>query len=104
MPEKIVISDAAYNDLDEIFSYISSDLCAPGAAGKLIDNIFDSMEPLCDFPLIGAIPNNKVLAAKGYRLLTVDNFIVFYIPKDNEVHVVRVIYGRRDWKTILMNE
>ena len=71
MPENVVISDAAYSDLDEIFSYISSALCAPGAAGKLIDKIFDSMEPLGDFPLIGTIPNNKVLAAQGYRLLRV---------------------------------
>jgi toxin ParE1/3/4 len=104
MPKRVVVSDAAYADLDDTFSYISSDLCAPGAAAKLIDKIFDSMELLNDFPLIGAIPNNKILAAQNYRLLTVDNFIVFYIPKDNEVHVIRIIYGRRDWETIIGND
>ena len=104
MPKNIFISDAAYADMDEIFSYISSNLYSPDAAGKLLDKIFDSMAPLGDFPLIGAIPNNNVLATQGYRLLTVDNFIIFYIPKDNEVQIVRIIYGRRDWETILVNE
>ena len=71
---------------------------------KLIDRIFDSMERLDEFPLIGSVADNDILNAKGYRLLPVDNFIVFYIPKGEEVHIVRIIYGRRDWETILLGK
>ncbi|MCL2512650.1 MAG: type II toxin-antitoxin system RelE/ParE family toxin, partial [Oscillospiraceae bacterium] len=97
MLNKIIISEAAYSDIDEIFSYISDKLFSPKAAGKLTDKIFDSIERLRDFSLIGAAPENEVLTAKGYRFLPVDNYLVFYIPKNKEVRVVRVIYGRRDW-------
>jgi toxin ParE1/3/4 len=102
--KKIIVSEAAYADLDETFSYIASDLGSPGAAGNLIDKIFDSMERLADFPLMGSIADNDILNAKGYRLLPVDHFIVFYIPKDEEVHIVRVIYGRRNWEAILLGK
>lgn len=105
MPNKrIIVSETAYADLDETLSYIASDLHSPGAAGKLIDRIFDSMERLDEFPLIGSAADNDILNAKGYRLLPVDNFIVFYIPKGEEVHIVRIIYGRRDWETILLGK
>jgi len=104
MPNNIIISDAAYADLDETFSYISIELGSPGAAGRFIDDIFNSIERLGEFPLIGFTPDNDILKMKGYRLLQVDNFIVFYIPKDNEVHIIRIIYGRRNWEAILLDE
>jgi len=69
MPNKrIIVSETAYADLDETLSYIASDLHSPGAAGKLIDKIFDSMERLGEFPLIGSATDNDILNAKGYRL------------------------------------
>lgn len=104
MPNKIIISDAAYDDLDQNFLYISCNLDSPSAAQKLIDKTFDSIELLSDFPLIGSIPKNDVLRAKGYRLLIVDNFIVFYIPDVDSVHITRVMNGRRDWENILLSE
>ena len=104
MPNKVIISDAAYADLDETFSYIACGLNSPNAAQNLIDKVFDSIELLGEFPLIGFVPKNEVLKTRGYRLLPIDNYIVFYIPKDEKVHVIRIMYGRRDWETILLNE
>ena len=104
MPNKIIVSEAAYADLDETFSYIAGNLGSPGAAGKLIDKIFDLIEILKEAPLIGSVPDNDILKSRGYRLLFADNFIVFYIPNGEAVHIIRVLYGRRDWESVLLSE
>ncbi|MFZ5634181.1 MAG: type II toxin-antitoxin system RelE/ParE family toxin [Bacillota bacterium] len=52
-----------------------------------------------DFPLMGAVPKNRRLTRQGYRILIVDNFLVFYVLLDNgTVEIRRIISGKRDYK------
>jgi len=104
MPNRITITEKAYGDLDDIFLYIAEELYSPIAAGNLIDKIFNSIKQLNDFPLIGSVPDNDILKIRGYRLLPVENFLILYIPDNNFVEIIRIVYGRRDWENILLDE
>jgi len=39
----------------------------------------------------------------GVRKLFVENYIVFYIVDEDkrEVHILRILYNRREWQTLL---
>lgn len=101
MPKHLLnITEAAEQDLAEIVEYISND--NPAAALKLVENIEQSVLQLEDFPLIGVTPKNRRLTRKGYRILVVDIYLVFYVLADNEtVEIRRIIGGKRDYKFLL---
>jgi len=101
MPKHLInITEAAEQDLSEIVDYISND--NPAAALKLAENIEQSILQLEDFPLSGATPKNRRLTRKGYRILIVDSYLVFYVLQDNEtVEIRRIISGKRDYKFLL---
>jgi plasmid stabilization system protein ParE len=39
-----------------------------------------------------------------YRFLVSGNFLAFYRIDENDVHIIRVLYGRRDYTAILFGE
>ena len=78
-PYKYDFSPLAEQDLSDIFDYISLELFSPQAAEDLIDNIQEAIENVCDFPFSRPLLRNKALRDKGYRLIVVRNFNIFYI-------------------------
>lgn len=106
MPEnkfKLKFTKEAQSDLFEIFDHIANNLAAPIAAGSLIDKIEKASENIALFPYAGSIPNDGTLAKKGYRLLVVDNFIIFYQVDEAAliVKVIRVVYGKSNYQQFL---
>lgn len=101
MPKHLIsITGAAEQDLSGIVDYIAND--NPAAALKLAENIEQNILQLEEFPLIGATPKNRRLTRQGYRILIVDNYLVFYVLLDNEtVEIRRIISGKRDYKFLL---
>ncbi len=97
---KIYITEAAEQDLAEIIEYIASDNTV--AAVKLADQIDESIGRLEDFPLIGVIPKNRRLERRGYRMIVIENHLVFYVLLDDEtVEIRRIISGKRNYKFLL---
>jgi len=45
------------------------------------------------FPLV----KDERLSEKGYRIIPVDNYIVFYVVTKKNVQVRRIIYGKRNY-------
>ena len=88
-------------DLFGIFEYIAKNLTAPSAAENLIAKVETACERLTAFPLSGTIPRDDTLAKKGYRILIVDNFLVFYMVDQNNVKIMRIVYGRRNYQRLL---
>jgi len=43
----------------------------------------------------------SALKAKGYRCLVVEKHLVFYVIKGGTVQVRRIIYGKRNYETLL---
>ena len=43
----------------------------------------------------------SALAAKGYRHLIVENYLVFYVVARDTVQIRRILYAKRNYRSIL---
>lgn len=97
MRKKIVLSEAAYYDIDSIFAYISRD--NKQAAGKLRLRIYEDIKRLADFPELGpVIPEEDAPGARrGYRRIVVNPYIIFYRVLEDRIVIAGVLHGRQNW-------
>jgi toxin ParE1/3/4 len=98
---KLKISPEAKDDLVEIKSYISQDLCNQQAAENLVSKIINKISGLSEHPGIGAPLSSVVDINTDYRFLVCANYLIFYRCEDEIVFVSRILYGRRDYTRIL---
>ncbi len=98
---KLRYPELAQSDLVDIISYISNQLSAPQAAANLVDKLDRAISRLEQFPFSGHpyIKNQKL--QDEYRMLIVENYLVFYVVYDNVVEIRRIIYGRRNYENLL---
>jgi len=89
----------AEDDLTEIFDYIAQD--SPASALDLLDRIDESVAQLEEFPFKGEVPNDLRLRNLNYRMLVVENYLIFYIVLDDSVEIRRVLQGRRNYGFLL---
>lgn len=101
MDNKIHYSPQALADLDEIRSYIASELNNPIAAENTVNGIMDAVDTLRVFSEAGAILCFADGINSGYRFVRHVNYLAFYRVIDVDVFVDRVIYGKRDYMKIL---
>ena len=84
-------SDQAVRDLEEICDYIASN------NADAASNFFDAIRKKCK--LVANFPNmEKNYGRLGSNLkgFVVDDYIVFYYPRDDGIDVARVVSGYRD--------
>lgn len=100
---KILITADAEKDIDIILNYITNTLCNSEAAKSLATEIIKKYKRISENPYMYELYPDKLLADKGYRKVTVKNYMIFYIVNENDktVTVMRVIYGRRDHKNLI---
>ncbi|MBA3966160.1 MAG: type II toxin-antitoxin system RelE/ParE family toxin [Nitrospirales bacterium] len=84
----------AEQDLVELVSYLAAE--NPTAAADVLDHIEAQLQTLTSYPFIGRIPQASTLTALGYRVLVINNYLVFYKVKGNTVLVHRILHGARD--------
>ncbi|QGP92813.1 ParE toxin of type II toxin-antitoxin system, parDE [Neomoorella glycerini] len=99
---KIVYLAQAQEDLLDIFDYIRRE--RPQAAERILQLFDKKISHLADFPLMGCRPRDERLKKLGYRVLIVDNYLVFYVVKENMVEIRRVIHGRRRYAFLLQDD
>jgi toxin ParE1/3/4 len=95
--KKILLSEAAYYDMDSIFSYISQD--NKKAAEMLRARLYNAIVQLADFPEKGAaLPEEDAPGAeRGYRRIVQNPYIIFYRVLDDKIVIARVLHGRQNW-------
>ena len=100
---EIRIVDAAEQDLIQIFSYIADTLHEPEAASRLLLSFREAFDSLQHLPLRQHPLQEEPYTSLGVRRLFVGNYIVFYsaIEGDSNVSILRVLYKRREWQTLL---
>ena len=96
---KIKYLPIAQQDLFDIFDYIRED--NPAAAKQFIDKIDKSISKLESFPQLGVVPKDDRLEMLGYRMLVIDNYLVFYVIKENMIEIRRIIHGSRKYSFLL---
>ena len=89
----------AENDLIDIFDYIKKD--KPSAAISQLEKFDESISKLAKDPFIGVIPKDDRLRQIGYRMLIVDQYLVFYVVKSKTVQIRRIIHGARLYSFLL---
>lgn len=87
----IVKRPQAEADLDEIWWYIAQD--NPDAADRMLDRIEESCNTLAQFPLMG-VSREELLPSLRSR--AVGNYVIFYLPLEDGIDIVRVLPGMRD--------
>lgn len=88
-------------DLIEIKQYIKYNLQEPEIAQKLISKIKKEINSLKSNPEIYTIIDDDIIKRLEIRKLVIDNYIVFYRIKNNNIQIVRIMYGRRNWLNLL---
>ena len=86
---------SAYKDLEEIKRYWE-DILETSADDFMVE-IYQITKRLEDSPLSHHQPANEYLRAKGYRILPIKNYYVFYMVKETEVQLHRVLYSKMDF-------
>jgi plasmid stabilization system protein ParE len=96
---KVLIYPAAEQDILEITGYFENALKT--SPNNLIQKFYDSIDILETNPFIHPLLQDNYLHQLGYRMFSVDNFLVFYVVKNNLVQIHRFLYGKRDYLQIL---
>jgi len=95
--KRLVYSVHARADLEEIFFFIAAD--NPARAGSYIAEIETACENLCSAPMIGTArpdlqPDVRIMSLRR-------RVIVAYRVLPEEIEVLRVFSGGRDYETIM---
>ena len=95
---EVEISDQAEADLRGIFEYIAFTLLAPENATGQLDRLENSILSLEQYPMRHRAYEKEPWHSRGLRVLSVDNYVVLYIPNEETkvVTVIRVMYGGRN--------
>ena len=95
---KISYAKKALQDLDGIYEYISKVLIEPVIAQNLVTIIMKEIGGLETLPMRHHLFDEEPLKSQGLRIMPVKNYLVAYIPKEDEhtVYIIRIMYGGRD--------
>lgn len=96
---KVKIYPTAKQDLLEIIDYLNT--LSREAALRYYDLLTEEIASLSTMPERYPRPKDLALAAKGYRYLVVKNYLVFYVVSGDTVQIRRILYGRRDYLSLL---
>jgi len=95
----IKIFPLAKQDLLDIIDYLNT--LSPQAAIRNYDSIIEKIGSLKVMPNRCPMIKLPQLRQRGYRVLIVDNYSVFFIVNENTVEVRRILYGRRKYECFL---
>jgi toxin ParE1/3/4 len=106
MKYEVQISDKAEDDLDSIIEYLIFKLKAPSAADSFLSLFEQQVDSLKVSPGAFKIIDADALSLEEIRVVQVSKYLAFFIidEKRKMVSIIRVLYGRRDWLTILSIE
>jgi toxin ParE1/3/4 len=90
---RVIIRDAAYDDLERIFKWIAKD--RPQAAHSVIERILESIERLGELPYIGH--KGKAQGTLEWVVTGLPYIVIYKIDVDhNELQITAVFHGAQD--------
>lgn len=100
---KILRTDKAEDQLREIIFYIADDSGDINIALRYLDKIQDSINRLKEFPNQGSIPRYSILKKQGYRVMVVENHLIFYKVDESEKKVIiySIVDARREYINLI---
>ena len=98
---KIRYLPIAQKDLQDILLYFLDNLKSPQAAMNFIETFNKSVTRLKKYPYAYKLYHPQDPIESEYRLLTVKNYLVFYIVTENIVEIHRIIYAKMDLEKLI---
>ena len=99
---QIKITDRAFDDMTEIYKYISNNLGSPENALQQYNRIAGAIEKLDVYPTRIKILDSEPEHRLGFRALQVDKYVVIFIIDNDVVNIVRVLYSASDFRKKLV--
>ncbi len=96
---KVQIFPAAKQDFLDVIEYLNT--LSADAALRYYNKLTEGIALLSCMPNRCAKPRDLALAAKGYRYLMVENYLVFFVVIGDVVQIRRIIYAKRNYQSIL---
>jgi toxin ParE1/3/4 len=96
---KYSISKDAISDLDQISDYFAE--VSIEAGERFIKKFNDKCRNLVRFPNMGKNYDEIIPNLKGIIL---DNYIIFYQVKPEEIEIIRVVSGYRNLGSLFLND
>ena len=81
--------------------YITFTLEAPRAALNLLDELEKAINNLKILPLAHRLYRSIKPIQTEYRVLTVKNYLVFYVVLEETIEIHRIIYKKRDLSKLI---
>ncbi|MGN1299135.1 MAG: type II toxin-antitoxin system RelE/ParE family toxin [Candidatus Scatovivens sp.] len=100
---KVIVSETAEQDLENIILYLKNDLAGEIIADKYKILFKQNLKLLEDVAESMLVLDEKLTGHKDIRKLNVKNYIIFYkIDKQNNItYVVRIGHSFMDWEKYL---
>ncbi len=105
MSLRIFITPKASRDLDDLFDYLNQN--NPDTALRFFDSTRQTIAKLAQNPGIGSlysVNNQRLTGLRKRGVKGFEKYLIFYIPQNELLSVVRIIHASRDLPTILEQE
>lgn len=96
---RVQLLPLAERDLSDVVAFVAAE--SPSAGLRLADSLEAAIARLGTHPHIGRLPRDARLLDMGYRVLIVDDYLVFYVITHSAVVVHRILHGARDFGDLL---
>jgi len=98
---EVLLTEDAYRDLEDIYTYVAEH-DSPGKADALLIRVEEVIETLTSHPNRGAFPRElSALGIHDYRQLFYKPYRIIYRVIDKRVYIYLIADGRRDLQTLL---
>lgn len=103
MAYKVVETELAVQDLNEILEYIAFSLANPTAASAFADEVEKCYADLERMPLMYERCQDAQLRALGYRKAVIKNYLLIYKVNETEknVYILRFFYGGQNYVELI---
>jgi len=95
---KVKISPAAQNDFLDIVEHLNT--LSPEAAEQYFELFMEKMEMLAKTPESCPLARDTQLRLRGYRMLAIENYIIFYVVNARTVEMRRILYARKQYERL----
>jgi toxin ParE1/3/4 len=92
------LTPEAEADLDEIWFYLAKTSASLEVADRFIDTLTSRFFLLSRNPYLGRRRDEDL--RRGLRSFPIENYIVFYRVEDEDVLILRVLHGSRDFASL----
>jgi len=91
----VLISPVAQNDLLGILEYLAT--LAPEEADQYYERFMKESEKLRTAPKTCPLSKDSQLRLRGYRVLTTEDYLLFFIISGNQVGIRRILHAKRQY-------